>query len=376
MKKPALLLLAVLMALTFAFAFAGCKQDRPEAQDVFETENFVFTLNKTAVSDVYTVKPTEKGKSQEKLTIPGDIYGYRVTTVEQRAFKGETALKELTLSPGITMIEGEAFSGCKSLTSLTLPDTLVSIKANAFEDCEALQRVDIPSSVRAMEAYAFANCKELISVTLSNSMKTVADYAFSGTAIRSITIPDGVKKIGAYAFSGCDKLAEVKLPASLSEIGTYAFSSCTSLTEILFPRNDMLKLGAYAFCFAGLTKVYIPENVILGEYTFMKLAWDDSVPNPGEPSSPGLSGCTAIYYESPEGSLGTNAFGYTWNRPDKGFHIYVPSGSMNYYTSQGITDEAWNRCVVNSVNSNNGEFKVLQEYDISGVFPDGFPVAK
>lgn len=227
-----------------------------------------------------------------------------------------------------------------------------------------------------MEAYAFANCKELISVTLSNSMKTVADYAFSGTAIRSITIPDGVKKIGAYAFSGCDKLAEVKLPASLSEIGTYAFSSCTSLTEILFPRNDMLKLGAYAFCFAGLTKVYIPENVILGEYTFMKLAWDDSVPNPGEPSSPGLSGCTAIYYESPEGSLGTNAFGYTWNRPDKGFHIYVPSGSMNYYTSQGITDEAWNRCVVNSVNSNNGEFKVLQEYDISEVFPDGFPVAK
>ena len=376
MKKPALLLLAVLMALTFAFAFAGCKQDRPEAQDVFETENFVFTLNKTAGSDVYTVKPTEKGKSQEKLTIPGDIYGYRVTTVEQRAFKGETALKELTLSPGITMIEGEAFSGCKSLTSLTLPDTLVSIKANAFEDCEALQRVDIPSSVRAMEAYAFANCKALSSVTLSTSMKTVADYAFSGTAIRSITIPDGFKKIGAYAFSGCDKLAEVKLPASLSEIGTYAFSSCTSLTEILFPRNDMLKLGAYAFCFAGLTKVYIPENVILGEYTFMKLAWDDSVPNPGEPSSPGLSGCTAIYYESPEGSLGTNAFGYTWNRPDKGFHIYVPSGSMNYYTSQGITDEAWNRCVVNSVNSNNGEFKVLQEYDISGVFPDGFPVAK
>lgn len=376
MKKLTLLLIAVLTALTLSFAFTGCKPSQPAAQDVFETENFVFTLNKTAGSDVYTVKPTEKGKSQEKLTIPGDIYGYRVTAVGQQAFKDATALKELTLSSGITIIEGAAFSGCKSLTSLTLPDTLVSIKANAFENCDSLQRVDIPSSVRAMEAYAFSNCKSLSSVTLSASMKTVADYAFSETAIRSITIPDGVKKICAYAFAGCEKLSEVKLPASLSEIATYAFSNCTSLTEILFPRNDMLKLGAYAFCFAGLTKVYIPENVILGEYTFMKLAWDDSVPNPGEPSSPGLSGCTAIYYESPEGSLGTNAFGYTWNRPDKGFHIYVPSGSMNYYTSKGITDEAWNRCVVNSVNSNNGEFKVLQEYDISEVFPDGFPVAK
>ena len=49
---------------------------------------------------------------------------------------------------------------------------------------------------------------------------------------------------------------------------------------------------------------------------------------------------------------------------------------MNYYTSQGIPDEAWNRCVVNSVNSQGGQYNVLQEYDIAEVFPDGFPVAK
>lgn len=365
-----------MLALALAFVFAGCAEKQPEAKDVFETDNFVFTLNKTAGSTVYTVKPTEKGKTQEKLTIPGDIYGYRVTTVEQRAFNGATSLKEITLSDGITTIEGSAFSGCSALTSVTLPDTLASVRANAFEKCTSLQKIDLPSSVRALEAYAFANCSALGSVTLSSSLKTLPDYAFTGTAIKSITIPDGIKKIGAYAFSGCDKLAEVRLPASLSEIATYAFSNCTSLTEILFPRNDMLKLGAYAFCYAGLTKVYIPDNVILGEYTFMKLAWDESVPNPGEPSSPGLSGCTAIYYESPEGNLGTNAFGYTWNRPDLGFHIYIPTGSMPYYTRQGITDESWNRCVVNSVNSNSGEFKVLQEYNIAEVFPNGFPVAK
>lgn len=81
----------------------------------------------------------------------------------------------------------------------------------------------------------------------------------------------------------------------------------------------MLKLGAYAFCFAGLTKVYIPENVILGEYTFMKLAWDDSVPNPGEPSSPGLSGCTAIYYESPEGALAPTRSATPGTAPTKVF---------------------------------------------------------
>lgn len=178
MKKLTLLLIAILTTLTLSFVFTGCKPSQPAAQDVFETENFVFTLNKTAGSDVYTVKPTEKGKSQEKLTIPGDIYGYRVTAVGQQAFKDATALKELTVSSGITIIEGAAFSGCKSLTSLTLPDTLVSIKANAFENCDSLQRVDIPSSVRAMEAYAFSNCKSLSSVTLSASMKTVADYAF------------------------------------------------------------------------------------------------------------------------------------------------------------------------------------------------------
>ena len=378
MKKLTIVLLLVVTTVALSFAFVGSSQpQRTEAQDVFNTEDFVFTKNKSASATAsYTASPTSKTKQAQKVTVPGDIYGYRVTTVANNAFKGVKSLKEVVISENVTIIDSSAFSECTSLTSVTLPETLVSIQANAFRGCSALQSIAIPDSVRAIAENAFLDCTSLVSFNIPANLKAVSDYAFSNTSVRKIEIPEGVKKIGTYAFSGCKQLSEVKLPKSLETVGSYAFFGDTALTGILFPRNEMLRLGAYAFANSGLLTVYLPENVVLGEYTFMKLAWDENVPNPGEPASPGLSACTAVYYESAEGSFGTNAFGYTWNRPDLGFHIYIPNGSMHYYTNPIGVDESWYRCVVNSVNSNAGEFSVLQEYDIAEVFPDGFPVAK
>ncbi|MGN1094182.1 MAG: leucine-rich repeat domain-containing protein [Candidatus Neoclostridium sp.] len=378
MKKLTVILLMIVATVALSFAFVGCSQPKqPQAQDVFNTDDFVFTKNKSSSAVVsYTAAPTSKTKEAQKVTVPGDIYGYRVTTVANNAFKGVTSLKEVVISENVTIIDSSAFYGCTSLTSVTLPETLGSIQANAFRGCSALQSITFPDSVRAIAENAFSDCTSLVSFNIPGNLKSISDYSFSNTAVRKIEIPEGVKKIGVYAFSGCKQLSEVKLPQSLEIVGSYAFYGDTALTGILFPRNEMLRLGAYAFAYSGLLTVYLPENVVLGEYTFMKLAWDESVENPGEPASPGVSGCTAVYYESAEGSLGTNAFGYTWNRPDLGFRIYIPKGSMQYYTNPIGVDESWYRCVVNSVNSNSGEFNVLQEYDIAEVFPDGFPVAK
>lgn len=377
MKKLVTMLITVIAALALCFAFAGCSEPQPEAQEKFTTDYFVFTKNAVAsTSATYTVSPTEKGREQQKLSVPGEIYGYKVTAVNPSAFKDSRTLKEITIGNGINTIGENAFNGCTALTSVTFPDTMVYLKANAFRNCTALQSITLTDGIRGIEEYAFEGCTALTNVTLPASLKMIASYVFSGTNIREITIPEGVKKIGAYAFYACRELQNVSLPASLTAIDTYAFASCSSLTEILFPRNESLKLGSYAFAQSALTKVYLPSNVILGEYTFMKLAWDDSVANPGEPGSPGLSGCTAIYYESPEGDIGTNAFGYTWNRPDLGFRIYIPTGSMSYYSNLRDGDGSWYRCVVNSVNSQGGQYNVLQEYDIAEVFPDGFPVAK
>lgn len=362
-----------------AFAFSGCGTPSNQTVldpplDVVETDYFTFKYNKSA--GAYSVKTTEAGAQQEKLTIPGKINGYKVTTVEDYCFIRNDKLKEVVLESGITIIGMSAFSSCSSLSSVTLPDSLIAVKKSAFSDCTSISRIVLSDNLRTLEEGCFSGCKSLSQINLPQQLVTIPSNLLSGTAIESVTIPESVKKIGASAFSTCTSLSEVKLNKNLTEIAASAFAGCTSLTEILFPRNENLHIGDYAFSGSGLTKVYIPENVTLGTYTFMKLAWDDKATNPGDPSSPGASACTAIYYESAEGSRGVNVFGYTWNRPDLGFRIYVPQGSLDYYKSANPGDESWLRCVVNSVNSVDGTYSVLEEYDVNEVFPDGFPVAQ
>ena len=379
MKKRITLLWIVLATVAMIFAFAACNQKQQEQpleppKDVVETENLVFTYLKA--SKTYSVKTKEDAAAFESVTVPSKINGYQVSTIEDYAFIKNTTLKEVTIEEGITAIGMSAFSGCTSLTTVTLPQSLRALKRGAFNDCSSLNRITLPDEVMSIAENCFAGCSSLVMANIPSALKAIPSGMFTSTAIESVTMPEGILKIGASAFSGCKNLAEVKLNKELQQIDSYAFSGCTALKEILFPRNESLALGDYAFSESGLEKVYIPSNVTLGTYTFMKLAWDSSVANPGDSASPGASGCTAIYYESATGSRGINTFGYTWNRPDLGFRIYVPTGSMDYYRSENPNDEAWSRCVVNSVNSQNGMYPVLVEYDIATVFPDGFPVAE
>ena len=84
-------------------------------------------------------------------------------------------------------------------------------------------------------------------------VSTIEDYAFiNNTTLKEVTIEEGITAIGMSAFSGCKNLAEVKLNKELQQIDSYAFSGCTALKEILFPRNESLALGDYAFSESGL----------------------------------------------------------------------------------------------------------------------------
>lgn len=359
----------------------GSNPDQPDQPDTplepakatVETEHFIFTLNSTG--NTYTVKATDEGKTLEEAVIPSNVDGYKVTTIADYCFIRCDGLKKVTIPEGVTVIGMSAFYNCTALTEVTIPSTLMSIKQNCFQGCTSLTSVELPDTMVSLGTGAFSDCTALTEINLPAALQAIPSKGFENCDLRSVIIGKNVRKIGASAFSNNKNLTELKLSASLSEIDAYAFSYCAALTEVLFPRNNELVLGDYAFVRTGLLKVYLPYNISLGTYTFMQLAWDDSVENPGDAVNKGASRCTAIYYESAEGSRGINAFGYTWNRPDLGFRIYVPQGSLLYYMSANPGDESWMRCVVNSVNG-SGSVKVLQEYDIDTTFPNGFPVAE
>lgn len=373
MKKLLIITLAVALTVS-AFLFAACAPQETKLEppkDVVTTDYLEFTYLKSTKS--YTVKPTDAGKEVSNITIPGKINGYPVTVLADYSFIRNTNLVSVTIEEGITNIGASAFLGCSNIETVMLPSSLLQIKQNAFDGCKKIQRLNLSDEIRTIGDSAFSGCSALRTVNIPAKLTMIANNLFNNCDLESVVLPQTVKKIGASAFQGNTNLSEVKLTKSVTEIGSSAFAGCSSLTEILFPKNEMLKIGDYAFSQSGLLKVYIPSNVTLGTYTFNKLAWDDTIENPGDPGNSGASKCKEIYYESMTGSRGINTFGYTWNRPDLGFNIYVPKGSLDYYGSENPGDEAWFRCVVTSVNSQNGQYPVLKEYDINEVFPDGFP---
>ena len=57
-----------------------------------------------------------------------------MTVIGKGAMKGNTDLKKVTVSEGITTIGKGAFAGDTSLKSIVLPSTITKISKNAFKD--------------------------------------------------------------------------------------------------------------------------------------------------------------------------------------------------------------------------------------------------
>lgn len=361
MKKVVLTIVAILLFVA-SFVPLGCtpdgEQPKGEPKEKIITDHFTYTY--TVAAKGYSVKANESAKNQTSLTVPDEIEGFPVVIVADYCFIRFDKLQSVTLSRNLVTIGSSAFANCVALESVTVPDGVRSIKDNAFKDCKALQTARLPQEMRTIGKAAFSGCLKLSSVNIPNGLLMIQDNTFQNCALKSVTIPDSVTTIGSYAFGNNQALTEVNLHTKLEKIGQYAFYNCTALEEILFPTGNALILDDYSFSFSGLKKVYLPEDIQLGTYVFQKLCWDIETET---------SSCEGIYYESPNGSRGINAFGYTWDNPEKGFRIYVPTGSMDYYKSENPGDESWGRCVVN-VSVDN---PVLAEYDIATTFPDGFP---
>ena len=131
------------------------------------------------------------------VVIPETVYGYRVTSIGNGAFKEKTGIRTVKLPAGINSIGGSAFEDCSNLTEVTLP---AGIEITEIED------------------YTFSGC----------------------TSLTEITIPDGVNSIGAYAFMNCTSLTEITIPHSVLRIGEiinyynegHTFDGCNNLERI------------------------------------------------------------------------------------------------------------------------------------------------
>ncbi len=212
--------------------------------------------------------------SDEKLVIPDEIDGMKVTKINRSAF--ETCMAEsIHIPASVTYISAEnPFLLCTNLEEITIDednedytseDGILYSKDKkqilCYPQAKKGDSFAVPEGVEEIGIAAFCQTS-LKEISFPKSVTTLDRHSVSSNpAITSIDLSGtSVDYIGDMAFSYCEALTEIKFPDTLLEIGGASFAGCTAMTEITFP-DSLLAIGQNAFAATGLTEVTIPASV-------------------------------------------------------------------------------------------------------------------
>lgn len=176
----------------------------PKKGDVVKDDK---TSVKVEVSDVKKKEVEYKEPANKKaktVSIPATVkidgVTYKVTKIDDNAFKNNKTVTKVTVGSNIKTIGKNAFSGATKLKTVKIGKNVTTIGSNAFKGCSSLTSVTLPSKATKIGANAFNGCKKLKTIKITStklSSKTVAKNAFKGlTKATTIKVPK--KKLSAY----------------------------------------------------------------------------------------------------------------------------------------------------------------------------------
>ena len=190
-----------------------------------------------------------KGKATD-VVIPSEIDGYKVTSLGDYAFYGDSIIKSVAISDGVTSIGGSAFDDCKFLTDIT-----VSLRNAVYSDLNGvLFNKDKSEIVR------YPQGKKNESYVIPNSVISIGNNAFKYAELINLIIPNSVNNIGKNAFYHCTKFINITVPDSVLDIGESAFEGCYNLEYVELPRN-ISTIADRLFYNSGICSIKIPEGV-------------------------------------------------------------------------------------------------------------------
>ena len=199
--------------------------------------------------------------------VTGIVRGFQY----QSEFTIPTQVEEKGMTFRVTEIDDAAFRKCSALTSITIPEGIVRIGKLAFDECSSLTSITIPKTVTQIDCgwisigennycgHLFTNCPCLTSIVVEEGnpryksiqngngiidKKTNTLIAGDQTTI----IPDSVTSIGESAFERCDALTSITIPNSVTSIGMYAFCNYDALTSVTIENEEgKVAIGEGAF---------------------------------------------------------------------------------------------------------------------------------
>ncbi len=168
----------------------------------------------------------------DKVVIPSDISGVKVTSIGDGAFSDKNATNYDT-------------------TEIYLPADVESIHILSFYLCYDLKKITVDSNNKY---YSSENG------VLYNKNKTTLLYC-PRDKTGSFTIPDTVTELADYAFAG-SRLSNINISASnnIKEIGENTFNYCINLRYFEIP-DGVTKIKPFTFYDTPLTTVVIPQSV-------------------------------------------------------------------------------------------------------------------
>lgn len=191
----------------------------------------------------------------QTITLPDSL-----ETIGDYAFDKASYLESITLPASLKTLGWASFQYAQRLTSVDMSKCtqLTVIESHMFTNCTALRSIIMSDSITELQASAFAGLTDdehpgTPEIRWSAGLKTIGDTAFADSfradTPTTIALPDSVESIGNSAFAGCDiDLADGKLPAALTSLGEEAFTE-TGLTRLVIPETlIVLKGGSFSKC--------------------------------------------------------------------------------------------------------------------------------
>ena len=189
-------------------------------------------------------------KGNTDITLFDELqYFTSLASIEDKAFRGCTALERITIPENVASIGEQAFNGCTALAEITIPENVASIGNRAFWGCPALTTVHfnaincttMSTNYEDVDYSVFMSSGDpatfpLTNLTIGSNVQNIPDYAFKGCSALSsdLNLPNSVATIGQYAFHSCTNLATLTIGEGVETIGKYAFWNCPNLQEVHF----------------------------------------------------------------------------------------------------------------------------------------------
>ena len=199
----------------------------------------------------------------QNMTVPATFtwHGitYKVTSIKDSAFRGNTYLKTVDLSSAIylTDLGRYTFMECSKLESVKLGPAVNQMGNCDFSECPKLKNFQfVTSHLDEIAPYAFRNDTALKNIDIPYSVKEIWSDAFLNTGLTEIKISNNVDYIGLSAFQNCQYLTKVTFEAGTSnllDIRFRAFGYCPNLTTV---QCDRAAIDDVYFGFQGSTNAH------------------------------------------------------------------------------------------------------------------------